>query len=74
MMVAAGLTPSEALASATSVAADCSGFQDVGTLEPGHWADFLVLGADPTVDIEATRSLERVYIGGREIPGAAGGR
>lgn len=73
MMVDAGLTPAEALRSATEVAADCSGFTDVGTLEPRHWADFLVLEEDPTTDIEATRSLERVFVGGREVSMEPGG-
>ncbi|MDZ7778975.1 MAG: amidohydrolase family protein [Gemmatimonadota bacterium] len=73
MMVEAGLTPAEALRSATAVAADCSGFTEVGTLEVGRRADFLVLGEDPTVDIEATRSLERVFVGGREVSMAPGG-
>lgn len=67
MMVEAGLTPAEALMSATSVAAACLGEDDIGTLEAGRWADFLVLGADPLQDIEATRSLERVFVGGVEV-------
>ena len=69
MMVDAGLTPAEALRSATSVAAACAGFEDVGTLAPGQWADFLVFTDDPSVDIRATRSLERVYVGGAEVSG-----
>jgi imidazolonepropionase-like amidohydrolase len=68
-MVDAGLTPEQALLSATSVAADCLRLDDLGTLEPGNWADFLVLGADPLQDILATRSVERVYVGGTEIGG-----
>jgi len=67
MMVDAGLTPEQALLSATSVAADCLDDEGVGSLEPGRWADFLVLGADPLADIRNTRSLERVFVGGREL-------
>jgi imidazolonepropionase-like amidohydrolase len=67
LMVDAGLTPEQALLSATSVAAACLGLDDVGTLEPGKHADFLVLGADPLRDVQATRSLERVFIGGVEV-------
>lgn len=67
MMVDAGLTPEQALRSATAVAAECSGADDVGTLEPGKWADFLVLGADPLADVAATKSLERVYVAGVEV-------
>lgn len=67
MMVDAGLTPEEALRSATGVAAECLGLDAVGTLEPGHHADFLVLDADPLADISATRALEAVYVAGVEV-------
>ncbi len=69
MMVEAGMSPADALRSATAIAAECGGLEDVGTLEPGQLADFLVLADDPTRDIEATRSLERVFVGGREVEG-----
>jgi imidazolonepropionase-like amidohydrolase len=67
LMVDAGLTPEQALLSATSVAADCLRLEEVGTLEPGKLADFLVLGADPLQDIQATHRLERVYVGGSRV-------
>jgi imidazolonepropionase-like amidohydrolase len=67
LMVDAGLTPEQALRSATGVAADCLGLDDIGTLEPGTWADFVVLGEDPLQDIQATTTLERVFIGGHEV-------
>jgi imidazolonepropionase-like amidohydrolase len=67
LMVDAGLTPEQALRSATGVAAECLMLDDVGTLEPGRWADFVVLGADPLQDIQATKTLERVFIGGNEV-------
>ncbi|MEW6321156.1 MAG: amidohydrolase family protein [Acidobacteriota bacterium] len=67
LMVDAGLTPLQALRSATSVAAGCHGkIGELGTLAPGAAADFLVLGANPLADIRNTRSLEAVYIGGRK--------
>ena len=68
LMVGGGLTPAQALLSATSIAASCLGADDIGTLEPGKWADFLVLAADPVRDIEATRTLEQVYVGGVLVP------
>jgi imidazolonepropionase-like amidohydrolase len=67
LMVDAGLTPEQALRSATGVAADCLMLDDVGTLELGKWADFVVLREDPLRDIAATKTLERVFIGGNEV-------
>jgi imidazolonepropionase-like amidohydrolase len=67
LMVEAGLTPEQALRSATGVAAECMGLRDVGTLEAGKWADFLVLRRDPLAGIEGTRALEAVYIAGNRV-------
>ncbi len=69
-MTKAGLTPMQALVSATSTAARCLHMQDqFGTLEPGKWADFLVLDANPIDDIRNTRKLESVWIAGNRVPG-----
>lgn len=67
LMVEAGLTPEQALTSATRVAATCLEMPDVGTLEPGKWADLLVLGENPLEDIGATKTLEKVFIAGNEV-------
>ena len=67
-MVEAGLTPTQALVAATSGAARCLGLASVGRLEPGAWADFLVLRADPLADIRNTKSLESVWIAGNRVP------
>jgi imidazolonepropionase-like amidohydrolase len=67
LMSEAGLSPEQILLSATSVAADCLGFEDVGTLEEGNRADFLVLEANPLDDLTATRTIRHVYIGGDEV-------
>jgi imidazolonepropionase-like amidohydrolase len=68
LMAEAGLTPREILLSATSVAANCLGLDDVGSLEPGKWADFVVLAEDPLKDIRATRTLKSVYVAGNKVP------
>ena len=71
LMVDAGLTPMQAIVAATSSAARCMEVDaDLGSLQAGKWADFLVLGAIPLDDIANTQSLETVYIAGNVVPGA----
>jgi imidazolonepropionase-like amidohydrolase len=67
-MVEAGLTPTQALVAATSGAARCLGLKTIGRLEPGAWADFLVLKADPLANIHNTKSVESVWISGNRVP------
>lgn len=67
MMVMAGMSAEQALMSATLDAADCLGLDDVGTLERGKWADFIVFDEDPVADIAATKSLRQVYIAGNLV-------
>ena len=67
LMADAGMTPAEILLSATSVAAACLAMDDIGSLAPGKWADFIVFSANPLDDIGNARSIERVYIAGNEV-------
>jgi imidazolonepropionase-like amidohydrolase len=67
MMAEAGMNPMEIIVSASKNAAEYLGLEDLGTLSPGHWADFLVLDADPLSDIRNARTIYAVYIGGKEI-------
>jgi Tol biopolymer transport system component len=65
-MVAAGLSPLEALRAATGGAARIIGAeQDLGTIEQGKWADLVILDADPTADIRNTRRIRAVMQAGR---------
>jgi imidazolonepropionase-like amidohydrolase len=65
----AGLTPMQALVSATSGAAKAINIsREVGTLEKGRLADFLVLTANPLDDIKNTRAIESVWVGGVRVP------
>ena len=66
-MVRAGMTPAEVLVAATRTSADFLGLSDVGTLEPGRSADFLVLDADPLADITNTRRIAAVYLQGTQV-------
>jgi len=68
-MVQAGLTPMQALVAATGTAARHTGASDrIGTLQPGKWADLLVLDANPLDDIRNTRKIDSVWIAGNRIP------
>ena len=71
LLVAAGLTPVQALQAATSAAADYLGRDDVGTLRAGAVADAVLLDADPLLDIRATRRIHAVMLRGRWLDRAA---
>ena len=63
-MVAAGLTPAQAIAAATRTAAGILRLDQLGTIAPGKSADFLVLTANPLDRIANTRTIERVSLRG----------
>jgi imidazolonepropionase-like amidohydrolase len=67
MMAQAGLTPMQIIISATKNAAQYLNLKDLGTLSPGHWADFIVLDADPLMDIRNARKIAAVYISGIKV-------
>ena len=68
-MVKAGLTPMQAIVSATSTAARALRVSDrLGSIEAGKWADFIVLGANPLDSIDNTRTVESVWIAGNQVP------
>ncbi|HET7029378.1 MAG TPA: amidohydrolase family protein [Candidatus Limnocylindrales bacterium] len=47
-----GMTPIQAIRSATTAAAELMGWQDrVGSLGPGHHADLVAVGGDPLADV-----------------------
>ena len=71
-MVKAGLTPYQALFSANGGAARCLGMNDLGTLESGKAADFIVYTSNPLDDIGNTKSLESVWVAGNRVPDAPG--
>jgi imidazolonepropionase-like amidohydrolase len=67
-LVAAGLSPLEAIHAATGAAARVIGAErDLGTIEAGKWADLILLDADPQSDIRSTRRIRAVMQSGRWI-------
>jgi len=64
-MVKFGMTPAQAIRAATSSAADLIGrAQDVGTIEPGKYADIIAVDSDPLADVRALEHVAFVMKGG----------
>lgn len=61
LLVRSGLSPQEALASATSVPAAAFHLDDRGVIAPGKRADLLLVSGDPMQDITATRDIISVW-------------
>jgi imidazolonepropionase-like amidohydrolase len=66
-----GLTPAEAIVAATRRAAELMGIQDMGALETGKSADFVVLNANPLDAITNTRQIAMVVLRGKPIDRAS---
>jgi len=67
-LVAAGMTPAEALTAATINPATFMGVADsVGRIAPGYRADLVLLEANPLEDISATRTRTTVILGGWQV-------
>ncbi|MGH8496542.1 MAG: metal-dependent hydrolase family protein [Gammaproteobacteria bacterium] len=64
LYVALGMSPMEALQSATRVAAELIGSQDLGTVESGKYADLIAVPSDPLSDIRQLESVPFVMKGG----------
>jgi len=67
LLVDAGLTPLEAITAATRRGAQLLRADSLGILTPGKVADLVVLNANPTRNIAATRNIAMVMIRGRMI-------
>jgi imidazolonepropionase-like amidohydrolase len=65
LLVAAGLTPVEAITAATRKGAELLRADSLGELTSGKVADLVVLDANPATDIHASRRIAWVMVRGR---------
>jgi imidazolonepropionase-like amidohydrolase len=72
LLVAAGMSPLDAIRSATLAAADLMGVTDRGALEPGLLADVVAVPGDPLADIHAMEHVDFVMKGGAIFRAPAG--
>jgi imidazolonepropionase-like amidohydrolase len=63
-MVAGGLTPMEAIQSATRNAAELLGWDKVGAVAPGRFADLVAVDGDPLKDVTLLEKITFVMKGG----------
>ncbi|MDR7543078.1 MAG: amidohydrolase family protein [Armatimonadota bacterium] len=72
LMHKGGLSAMQVLRAATRTNAEILGIADrAGTLEPGKWADVVVLDADPLADLNAVRAVRMVIKAGEVYDPAA---
>ncbi|HTL55773.1 MAG TPA: amidohydrolase family protein [Candidatus Limnocylindrales bacterium] len=72
-MVKYSMTPAQAIRSATSDAADLIGrSQDVGSIQPGRFADIIAVEGDPLADVSSLEHVTFVMKGGAVIINSAG--
>ncbi|MEE8199823.1 MAG: amidohydrolase family protein [Candidatus Acidoferrales bacterium] len=64
-LVERGLTPLEAIRSATLNAADLLGVDDRGLIAPGRWADIIAVPGNPLEDVRVLEDVRFVMKGGK---------
>jgi imidazolonepropionase-like amidohydrolase len=67
LLTYAGLSPLDALVSATSQIASTFGLHDRGRVAPGMRGDLLLVKGDPTIDITNTRNIVGVWLNGNRL-------
>ncbi|MGH8106022.1 MAG: amidohydrolase family protein [Arenimonas sp.] len=66
-MVRYGMTPTQAIQSATINASEALARKDVGIIEKGRWADIIAVSGDPTADVTLLQSVGFVMKAGEVI-------
>jgi imidazolonepropionase-like amidohydrolase len=66
-MVRYGMTPVQAIQSATITSAEALGKQDIGIIEKNRWADIIAVKGDPTSDVTLLESVGFVMKGGEVV-------
>ena len=65
LMVKYGMTPAQAIRAATTSSAELLGMQkDIGSIEPGKYADLVAVKDDPLADIALLQNIDFVMKGG----------
>jgi imidazolonepropionase-like amidohydrolase len=71
-MVKYGMTPMQAIQSATTNAADLLGHsKEIGSIKPGKYADLIAVGSDPLKDVSVLENVEFVMKEGKVYKQAA---
>jgi hypothetical protein len=66
LLVQAGLTPQDAINSATLLSAEWLGIdKQIGSIETGKLADLVLLDKNPLIDINNTRKIAGVFVNGK---------
>jgi len=69
LLVKAGMTPTEALASATTVAAKTLGMEkEIGRIAAGYSADLVAVSENPLTNIRTLEKADWVMVRGRVVP------
>jgi imidazolonepropionase-like amidohydrolase len=63
-LVELGMTPMQAIQTATVNGALAAGSKQIGMIAPDRFADLVILDADPLVDIHNLRMIDRIVVGG----------
>lgn len=67
VMVRYGMTPTQAIQSATINAAEALARKDVGIIEKDRWADIIAVKGDPTSDVTVLQAVGFVMKGGEVV-------